>query len=141
MIHKIKVFLKARKLKNTVKRAKYRIYLWKRILRQEKAVLSYGPGYVSVVRPDEAFLVNHDTMFNLGIVFKATPNGRFVSDESLGNIQLPEEDRHLGFKNPFEEQEEKELKTMGRILTIEERKRKSLISMINRVEDKYYLDF
>lgn len=139
--HSIACWWRSKSLKNTMKRTRYRIYLWKRINGQEKPVIEYGYSTASLVRPDESFLVHHSTIFNIGLMFNSTPNGRFVSDENLSSIKLPKEDEHLGFKNPFEEQEKTELETLGRILTLEERKRKSLIKKMDAVEEKYYRDF
>lgn len=140
MWHRFYVWLKSKKLKNTLKRTRYRLYLWRRINGQEPAHLAYGSSSVSVIRPDESYVVHHRTLDAISLMFKASPNGRFEMD-ALGRCSLSKEDRELPIRNPFEKEEEEELKTLGRILTREERSRLKLLRNIDVLEEKYYREF
>lgn len=135
MLKRIKLLWKAYKLKNTLKRVQYRIYLWKMYRGEVPVKVVYNGRSVSVDHsPQEMFIRNYRTVFGIGVMFKSTPSGRFVSDESFSKIELCKEDKSKGFVNPFEKEQIEELRTMSRVLTYEERLRKSLIGLMDKAE-------
>lgn len=141
MNKRIRLFLSRFRYPKTLSRVRYRIHLWQLYRGEKNATIERRGSMVSVTNPPiELWIKNFNTVFGVGMMFKSTPSGQFISDESMRKIELIDSDKSKGFKNPFEEEQIKEMESLGRILTLSERRHKNLVKLMDQAERQKFGD-